>query len=125
MIKLAKKHTFGNWVDMGDGVSFQIDYPTATQQQELDGLMIKMGSCDPEKPNEVMLEYARLFIRYTVKDWKGIDEKCELTNNMLKKELWERLTTDPQNSYEMIAQSINMWVKISAELEFTDVDKKK
>jgi len=123
-IKLALKKSFNNWVDMGDGVSFLLDYPTREQEQKLDDLkygemtnveLLREGSATKTKDS---LKFMRFYIKCTVKDWKGIDSPCKLNLNELDDDLWWALVKD-----EM--QAMKIFSVINKELEFTETDKKK
>lgn len=125
MIKLALKRSYNNWVDMGDGVSFLLDYPTREQEQRLEDFkygemtnadLIREGSATKTKDS---LKYIRYYIKYTVKDWKGINIPCSLNGlNELDDELWWALVKDE-------LQAMKIFSIISKELEFTEADKKK
>lgn len=124
MIKLALKKSFNNWVDMGDGVSFLLDYPTREQEQKLEDFkygemtnadLIREGSVTKTKDS---LKYIRYYIKYTVKDWKGIDVPCVLSLNELDDNLWWSLVKNE-------LQAMQIFSVISKELEFTEADKKK
>lgn len=124
MIKLALRKSFNNWVEMGDGVSFLLDYPTREQEQKLDDLkygemtnveLLEDGSATKTKDS---LKYMRYYIKCTVKDWKGIDVPCKLSGNELDGDLWWALVRD-----EM--QAMKIFSVINKELEFTETDKKK
>ena len=71
-----------------------------------------------------MLKYAQEYIRYVVKDWKGITDendkelKCELVGDELKEDLWWALVEHPE-------VAMNFYLVVSPELEFDEEDKKK
>ena len=124
-IKLALKKSFNNWVDMGDGVSFLLDYPTREQEQKLDDLkygeitnveLLREGSATKTKDS---LKFMRFYIKCTVKDWKGIDTPFRLNGfNELDDELWWALVKEE-------LQAMKIFSVINKELEFTETDKKK
>lgn len=122
MITLSKKKTFGDWIELEDGIKMKIDYPTRAQERELLNFLI--GEESKELITPAKLDYMRYFLKYTIKDWKGIKDEdgneipCRLKNNELDTELWEDLIAN-------LDQSINLWVKINSELEFDVYDKKK
>lgn len=113
MIKLAKKKSKSDWIKI-DEVELLVDYPTNEQEVRLQEVMVD-SSLDKEVRN---LRYARLFLKFVIKDWKGIDEECKLYNNELDNELWLALTSD-------IPQTLTIFGKLFEELSFTEVDKKK
>lgn len=117
MIRLELKKSFNGWADMGDGVDFRLDYPTIEQEQKLQDILLKN---DPG----ASFKYTQNYIRYTVKDWKGLVDSegnsipCVVKNGELEKEIWWALVKDPNQASEI-------YVKIHSELEFNATDKKK
>ena len=114
MIKLALKKSFGNWVEMGDGVSFKLDYPSIEQEESLQDILFNSGVDSQVRT----LKYSRAYIKYTVKDWKGLPIECKLKNNELDNELVWALAGDP-------LQCGKIYSIISKELEVDETDKKK
>ena len=112
MIKLAKKKSKSDWIEI-DEVKFLIDYPTNSQEMRLQEILLEKCSEDIKR-----LKYARLFLRFTIKGWEGIDEPCLIINNELEQELWESLVTDT-------LQTLTIFGAIYDELNFTEIDKKK
>jgi len=113
-LTLKKKRSKTDWIKLDDGQKLLIDYPTLEQSQGLETILMDDTLDDKRK----MLEYQRLFLRYTIKDWKGLPEKCELVNNELRKDLWEDLVRS-------FTQTINLFTLINSELEWTVNDSKK
>lgn len=115
MITLAKKKSFSDWIEI-DGTKLKIDYPT--QEQEMKLQEITLESSQDEK--NMQLKYARLYIKYTVKDWKEEDlgQKCLVVNDELEDDLWRALVVDA-------TQSLTIFGKIFEELNFSESDKKK
>ena len=112
MIKLAKKKSKSDWVEI-DGVKFLIDYPTNSQEMRLQELLMGEGNMEQKQ-----LKYARLYLRYTIKGWEGIETTCLVIDNQLELELWESLVVDT-------LQTLTIFGKIYEELSFTENDKKK
>ena len=113
MIKLALKKSNSHWLEIDD-VKFLVDYPTNQQNVELQEIFLDTNvSADIRN-----LRYAKKFLKYTIKDWQGIDTKCMIINNELEDELWYALTND-------INQTLTIFGKINDELSFTESDKKK
>lgn len=113
MIKLAKKKSKSDWIEI-EGIKLLVDYPTNSQQMQLQDIMLD-GSLGEESKR---LRYARNYLRYTIKDWEGIEGKCLLSDGILEKELWESLVVDP-------LQTLTLFGKVYDELSFDESDKKK
>ena len=128
-MKLALKKSLTRWVKVGkENEEFYIDYPSIEQEQELD--TIKNG--DKYSGVDKAIKHAQLYLKYVIKDWKGINDenghpiKCELTevlmdgktNYELEYNLWWSLVKD---SNIMIGLFVPFW----NELEPTESDKKK
>lgn len=113
MIKLAKKKSKSDWVKV-DNVEFLIDYPTNSQEIELQDIAFNLSLDQTVR----QLKYARQYLKFVIKDWKGIDEKCLVINNELENDLWEGLCKDSE-------QVLTIFGVIFKELEVTDADKKK
>lgn len=113
MIKLAKKKSKSDWIEI-DGIKLLVDYPTNAQQMLLQEIMLDNSLGEESK----RLRYARNYLRYTIKDWQGIDDKCLLIDGILEKELWESLVVDP-------LQTLTLFGKVFDELNFDETDKKK
>ena len=121
-MKLRKKKTLSEWVKIDDTVKIKIDYPTIRQEQQLQTIV----NSDEYKGNDKMLKWAQYLIKYTVKDWQGIDEQCKLitktidgeTSTELDNELWWALVSAEENALTLASA---IW----QEIEFTETDKKK
>ena len=133
-MKLTLRKSFGNWIavgdnaDTGEAIEFMLDYPTLEQQQTLDQMKYDYSNLRAVKQSLTAdtitidyykyLEFKRKYIACTVKDWKGIAEKCEVVNGELSPVLLSALTRDE-------SQVNALFEKINAALEFTESDKKK
>lgn len=100
---------------MGDGVEFKLDYPTDVQEMKLQD--IRFGT-KQESDTGAFFKYIQRFIKYTVKDWKGIDVPCKITGGELEDDIWWALVRDQE-------QALKIYTIISKELEYTESDKKK
>ena len=112
MIKLALKKSNSHWLEIDD-VKFLVDYPTNEQEMKLQEIMLDKQTEDIKR-----LRYARYYLKYTIKDWQGIETKCLLINNELEDELWQSLVSDTM-------QTLTIFGKIYDNLSFTESDKKK
>jgi len=65
-----------------------------------------------------MMQYARYYIKYTVKDWEGLGEPCKVIKDELDESQWLELTSD-------IEQTMTLSNMIYEELHFSETDKKK
>ena len=139
-MKLAKKKSFDDWIEVEEGISFLIDYPTVEQNRELQKFTIKNANALTELAEGSEdtanywsgFEYMSLYLKYTIKDWKenvdGKDHKgmfaddelysCELKDGALTDELLHMLTGD-------IEQTTNLFNIIYSELEVTEGDQQK
>lgn len=113
-LTLKKKIAKTDWIILEEGQKLKIDYPTLEQAQELEEILLK----DDIKESKKMLEYQRLFIKFTVKDWFGLEPKCKLVDNQLEDELWKDLVIS-------FLQTTQLYELINKELEWTTNDKKK
>ena len=123
-MQLSLKKSSDKWisieVEKGDPVEFKLDYPTREQFQELQSIAFS----DKYSGNDKMLKYAQLFIKYAVKDWKGIVDgdnkelKCVLKDGEVEDDLWWGLAQRPE-------MAMNIYLSIAPEIEFTETDKKK
>jgi len=120
-MKLSLKKSFNNWIKVGiEGEEFLIDYPSIEQDQKLQSIKFSDEYTGNDKP----LKYFQYFLKFVIKDWKGIvDEngkpiKCKIVNNELDESLWWALVSDESLSMEL-------FTICNKELEFTDNDKKK
>jgi len=122
MIKLNLKKSISRWIQMGEGVKFLISYPSIEHEQYLQELLIEILNEKRGKSEEFIppaqLKYAQYTVKYSVKDWQGLDEKCILVNNELENSLWWALVSDP-------IQAVRIFTLIQPEVEVTQEDKKK
>ena len=112
MITLAKKKALNDWIKLEE-VEIKIDYPTLEQEQKLQEIRFSK-----EFSTAVYIEYVQRYLKYVIKDWKGISEPCQLVNNELEDNLWWSLVKNTD-------QAIKLYTVIEKELELLDTDKKK
>ena len=152
-MNIKLKHSNSRWVKIEDA-EFKIDYPTIEQNDEISELQYRLAllqSVD-KKEDETSDEYAsryieeiqlipiedkskvatltkkvcRLYMRYTIKDWKNINDesggpvKCKVVNNVMDEDLFNSFIKDMS-----FMQLLTFFNKIKPEIEFTDSDKKK
>jgi len=118
-LKLATKNTYDGWIDFEDGSRLKIDYPTLEQKAKLNSLLLKLNSVGPEMKQSTTVDYMRLYIKYTVKDWEIKEApKCLLNKGEMKDELWLMLC----DSTEQTAVIFN---KIIEQLDADEETKKK
>jgi len=124
MLKLPKRKTLTEWIKISDESKIKVDYPKGQQIHELQNIM-----ADGEGKNSSFYDYARLYLKYTVKDWdnlismedekgKDVPVKCELKDNELTDDVWYLLTSDGEIT-------ITLFNKIDDELRWVNKDKKK
>lgn len=152
-MNIKLKHSDSRWVKIDDA-EFKIDYPTIDQQDEIDELkdqMILLQEVerkedetpeeyskrfieenenlpieDKSKVKRITKQYCRLFIKYSVKDWKNINDgegnpiKCKIVNNAIDDELFNSLVKNMN-----FLQLLTIYNRIKPETEFTETDKKK
>lgn len=150
-IKLKKSET--RWVTIEDA-EFKIDYPTIDQQDEINEVQYQLGLLQyiDRLEGETDEDYAgrylsqleklpieskakietlgkkvcRLYIKYTIKDWKNINNengepvKCKLVNNALEDSIFNSFVKDMS-----FMELLTFFNSIKPEVEFTDTDKKK
>lgn len=122
-IKLATKNTFDGWIDFEDGSQFQIDYPTLPQRAKLNSLLLKLSEVEKSETKIVTQEYMRLYIKFTVKNWKLKDApECKTIKNELGTELADNLWYMLCDS---IPQTAILYNRISTELDSDEESKKK
>jgi hypothetical protein len=140
MIKLKKRNTDKHTVDIGDGIFFELGYPTLAQKEILDQILFEIGEVDTSTEDEITkrklqaygkyltAKYMKYYVRYHVKGW--IDKKADtrkdgeslpefkLTDNQMSFDLWEELTADPN-------QLVLIYSIIEKATLFDEADKKK
>ena len=120
---IVLKKSLSKWVKVSkdDTVEFLIDYPTIKQGEHLDELKYdalgKYFNEDLKIDLAKFLKYKRYYLKYVIKDWKGLGDKCELKDGELTDELWTALTRDENQ--------VNLLYELIAELDFDNSDKKK
>ena len=85
------------------------------KEQEIELQEVLLSKADEQVKQA---RYARLYLRYVIKDWEGIDEPCVLAGNELEYGLWKLLVVD-------LGKTITLWTKFIEDLQFTENDKKK
>ena len=119
-MKLTLKKSNSHWVKGTEGEEFFIDYPTREQEQFLQGIVFG----DEYSGMDKALKFAQYFLKFTIKDWKGIKDedskeiKCLVKDNELDTDLWWALVRDTK-------QAFDLYFIFEKELEFTINDKKK
>ena len=124
MFVLPKRKTLTEWIEIQKGVKIKVDYPKGDQIHELQNIM-----ADSKGSTSGMYNYARLYLKYTLKDWQGLlsatnekDEvvavECKLNGNQLDDDLWYSLTTDHTGT-------ITLFNLVDEELRWVNQDKKK
>ena len=116
MIELPKA-TESSWVDLGEDQKILVDYPKVRQEHYLQDLLLKARNDDGEMDMVAFMEYARYYVRYTIKDWEGFGMDCTTKKGELKDDLWFLLTKD-------ITQTQTLFASISEALKWGDVEKK-
>lgn len=117
-INLANTKSNLHWVDITDSIKFQIDYPSIDQDLLLQEVMMD----DTISSGVRRLKYARLYVKYVIKGWKGVPEKFDLvvteTGTEMEDELWKRFVSDS-------VQLMSILSILIPKLEFKENDKKK
>lgn len=129
MITLRK--SFSNWIkisedEAGNPVEFLIEYPDLKAQSKLDQIRFdafepgdKEAGTDAKMKGGKWIEYMREFVRYHVRDWRGIEDKFEKgANGFMTDELLLRLTFNE-------VQLNNIYQVIQEQVTFNATDKKK
>lgn len=98
----------------GQDITFTVKYPTLAQWEKIE--RAKWNGNDFNYSN--MVHYARAVIKYSVKEWTGMEEPLKLVNDCIDDAQLLALTHNEANT-------IAMYELINAELEFTETDKKK
>jgi len=116
-ISLAKKTIRTDWLELNENQSIKIDYPTGLQELSLNDTLHEDGS-DMTK----VIKYARLLLKYSIKDWKGFDADFKLVRTKsgteMDTDLWSQLVSK---------DAITLYIAdlIKNELSFDESDKKK
>ena len=152
-IKLKNSET--RWVKVEDA-EFKIDYPTIDQQDEINELQYQLALTqnteivkEEDETDESYSErylnaiqnlpvesrakietlgknICRLYIRYSVKDWKNINNengepvKCKIVNDAIEKNLFDKFIKD-----FTFLELLTFFNQIKPKVEFTETDKKK
>lgn len=124
-LTIAKRKSFNDWIQINEDedVKLKIDYPSREQSVKLKEILLDFSDIDDMKSRD-MYKFMREFIRYTIKDWKGIVDddgeeiKCVLVKGALRDDLLYDLTSDME-------QCISIYSKINEQIKFTEIDKKK
>ena len=125
---IVLKKSLNKWitVDKENKIEFLIEYPSIEQGEKLAELKYEAigryveysGENKPKLDLLKFLAYKRYFLKCVIKNWKGLEDKCELINNELKDDLHWALVAN-ENQLNQLYELIN------AELDFTEDDKKK
>ena len=114
------------WIKLDGGLEVLVDYMTAEQSFKYNRIvngLVKNKELTDEQAID-MFEIASYYIKYTVKDWKGlfdnegVEIKCQLVNNELEDKLWDGLV---RQQYLLIS----LYSKAIEVLRITNIDKKK
>lgn len=124
------------WVKIEGEFEVKVDYCNAKQQMQLSRILtnyfkqLKLDDNEntiiDDEANAVFTEYAYLFVKYHVKDWKGVyqDDECKLVipftleNDEISDSLFNGIVND--NTFFW-----NLYNTISPKLKFNEIDKKK
>lgn len=98
----------------GQDITFTVKYPTLAQVEKIE--RAKWQGNDFNFAN--MVQYARAVIKYSVKEWTGMEEPLKLVNDCIDDAQLLALTSNENNT-------IAIYELINAEIEFTETDKKK
>lgn len=115
-ISLPKRHIDSDWLTINDK-RIKVDYPKGKQIHKLQDLQLKMIGNGDKLEYSVFVEYARTYLKYTIKDWEGFSLPCKLVNDELEDSLWYDLTSD-------IERTQFLFEKIEEVLRWNDVEKK-
>ena len=152
-MNIKLKHNDSRWVKIEDA-EFKIDYPTIEQQDEINELQYQLALLqavdkkEDETPDEYAKRYieeiqlipiedkskvatltkkvCRLYMKYTIKDWKNINDekgeavKCKVMNGAIEDDLFNSFVSNFN-----FLQLLTFFNMIKPEVEFTDTDKKK
>lgn len=126
---LDKQFTIGTF--NGNDVIITFDYPTIEQADKLEALKYQVfGLANKINPKQEqdrtefevdllkLKQYKRLYVKFTVKDWAGLPDKCKLVNNELDENQLAALT----RSDEVLEKLYSI---IQEEIELSYTDKKK
>jgi len=121
------KKSFSNWIQVGENengtpAEVYIEYPDLKAQQELDKLKydcFSMGDEDPKMDGGKWINYIRHFVKFHIKDWRGIGEDfVKDKSGYMTDELLMALTRDEKQLSEI-------YQRIQTEVSFDATDKKK
>lgn len=126
-MELASFNNKPKWVEIRDGFKVLVDYPTVEQKYKLEQMQFEGIEISEGLPKNFNLasfnKSVRYFLKFTIKDWDGLDEggvpvKCILDKGELNKELWEALIKYDDLVFEIYG-------KINEVLRWNETDKKK
>ena len=139
-MQIPLRQSKSKWITIGD-VKFKIGYLTLEQDDILKGYLYQtvQGKEDltPERKREVFkvsIQYYRLFLKYTIKDWEGIvdqDDKKVKCKTFINESDDERGTELDNHQWTGLCKRLsegdlsNHWAKIFNEIKFDETDKKK
>ncbi len=117
LIKLPKREAVNDWIEIENGQSIKIDYPSGRQIHHLQDLAYDCMTEDGIDQTK-FIDYCRYYIKYTIKNWKGDDlPPCILVKNALADDLWFGVTSE-------MADVKRLYVKIDESLKWDDREKK-
>ncbi len=148
-MKINLKNSKSRWIDIDGESSFQIDYPTIEQAEDMKEIQYQialidesllgasdqqgresiLGAFTPKQKAKMLILSERLYkktIKYQVKGWKGVNDdsgaevECKLVNGEMEDNLFEGLIRDL--SLDNLA---HIYSCINSETELTETDKKK
>ena len=139
-MNIVLKESKTGWIKVSDEISVLVGYYNMQQEEKLKQILYEVGAMPdfelkdldkftPENKAKLMTlneRYFKLFIKYTIKDWKGVKTSVGeevpfvLEKDEMETGLWQRLCQS------MALKDIYELVKlIKKEIEFTEADKKK
>lgn len=121
------------WVKIQDQFEVKIDYCNVKQQMQLNRMLnsylnkIEIGEDEKpiidDKTSDMFTEYAQMFVKLHVKDWKGVtDGENDLPFVLENNEMSDLLLMSIINDNSLFW---NIYNAISEVLKFNGIDKKK
>lgn len=120
---LRNNGTKENWAEIKvgeDTFKLLLDYPTPEQEQRLQSIIYGVDYLGEDK----IVKYAQLSLRYSVKDWRGINDtddkpvEFKLVKDEMDKDQWWAFVRDADFATAVFMQ-------VSKKIEFNVLDKKK
>jgi hypothetical protein len=120
-----------SWIEIEKGFSIKIDYCNVKQQMKLEVMLDNYRKVamkedkvvESEEAVGLFYEYATYYVKYHIKDWKGVsdgkkDLLFELENDEMKDNLWKGLVNNTNVFWKLFNA-------IHTKLRFNETDKKK